>query len=176
MRRRELGSDGLSVSALGLGCVGMSELYGARDEAEALRTIDRALELGIDLLDTADMYGPFTNEELVGRAIASRRCAGSAWTTSTSTTTTGWTRGRRSRRPWARWASSSRRARYDDYRRFSPRFRGENFERNLGLADVVGEIAAELELDAPTLERIAAALPEPAGDRYDEVGMRLVGG
>jgi aryl-alcohol dehydrogenase-like predicted oxidoreductase len=76
MPRRTLGHHGLTVSAMGLGCMGMSEFYGTadeRDEAESLATIDRALELGIDFLDTADMYGPFTNEELVGRAIRGRR-------------------------------------------------------------------------------------------------------
>jgi aryl-alcohol dehydrogenase-like predicted oxidoreductase len=65
--------DGLSVSAMGLGCMGMSEFYGTGDQAEAERTIQRALDLGVTLLDTADMYGPFTNERLVGRAIAGRR-------------------------------------------------------------------------------------------------------
>jgi len=63
----------LTVSTLGLGCMGMSEFYGSADEAEATATIHRALDLGVTLLDTADMYGPFTNEELVGRAIAGRR-------------------------------------------------------------------------------------------------------
>jgi aryl-alcohol dehydrogenase-like predicted oxidoreductase len=63
----------LEVSALGLGCMGMSEFYGQGDEGESLATIDRALELGVNLLDTADMYGPFTNEELVGRALRGRR-------------------------------------------------------------------------------------------------------
>ena len=72
MQKRTLG-QGLEVSAMGLGCMGMSEFYGGGDEAEAIRTIHRALELGIDFLDTADMYGPFTNEKLVGRAIADRR-------------------------------------------------------------------------------------------------------
>ncbi|RYY43757.1 MAG: aldo/keto reductase, partial [Actinomycetales bacterium] len=61
----------LDVSPLGLGCMGMSEFYGTRDEAEATRTIHRALDLGVTFLDTADMYGPFVNEELVGAAIAS---------------------------------------------------------------------------------------------------------
>jgi aryl-alcohol dehydrogenase-like predicted oxidoreductase len=74
MEKRTLG-QGLEVSALGLGCMGMSEFYGRADEGEAIRTIHRALELGIDFLDTADMYGPFTNERLVGRAIAGRRDA-----------------------------------------------------------------------------------------------------
>jgi aryl-alcohol dehydrogenase-like predicted oxidoreductase len=64
---------GLTVSAQGLGCMGMSEFYGTSDEAEATRTIHRALDLGVTFLDTADMYGPFTNEQLVGRAIAGRR-------------------------------------------------------------------------------------------------------
>jgi len=73
MQARQLGSQGLAVSAIGLGCMGMSEFYGAGDEAESIATIHRALELGVTFLDTADMYGPFTNEKLVGRAIADRR-------------------------------------------------------------------------------------------------------
>jgi len=73
MQQRKLGNQGLSVSALGLGCMGMSEFYAGQDDAESIATIHRALELGITLLDTADMYGPFKNEELVGRAIADRR-------------------------------------------------------------------------------------------------------
>ena len=70
---RRLGTQGLEVSALGLGCMGMSEFYGRTDEGEALATIHRALELGVTFLDTADAYGPFKNEELVGKAIAGRR-------------------------------------------------------------------------------------------------------
>jgi aryl-alcohol dehydrogenase-like predicted oxidoreductase len=72
MRKRKLG-QGLEVSAEGLGCMGMSDFYGVRDEKEAMLTIHHALDRGIDFLDTADMYGPFTNEILVGRAIKSRR-------------------------------------------------------------------------------------------------------
>src|SRR4051794_39591839 len=70
---RELGTQGLRVSALGLGCMGMSAFYGDRDDDESVRTIHRALELGVNFLDTSDMYGPHTNEQLVGGAIADRR-------------------------------------------------------------------------------------------------------
>src|SRR5919107_3151379 len=76
LTKRKLGNDGLSVSALGLGCMGMSQSYGSpeeRDERESIATIHRAIDVGVTFLDTAEVYGPFTNEELVGRAIKGRR-------------------------------------------------------------------------------------------------------
>ena len=73
MHTRRLGENGPAVSAVGLGCMGMSDFYGARDDSESIATINRALDLGVTMLDTADMYGPYTNEELVGRAIKGRR-------------------------------------------------------------------------------------------------------
>ncbi len=73
MEQRKLGADGPEVSAEGLGCMGMSEFYGSADEGEAREVINRALDLGVNFIDTADMYGPFTNEKLVGAAIAGRR-------------------------------------------------------------------------------------------------------
>jgi len=73
VNKRSLGTQGLETSALGLGCMGMSEFYGTADEGEAIATIHRALELGVNFLDTADAYGPFKNERLVGRAIKDRR-------------------------------------------------------------------------------------------------------
>jgi len=73
LKTRRLGSQGLEVSALGLGCMGMSQSYGAADEGESIATLHRAIELGVTLFDTAEVYGPFTNEELLGRAFADRR-------------------------------------------------------------------------------------------------------
>lgn len=73
MEKRKLGKQGLTVSAIGLGCMGMSEFYGTADDNESIKTIHRALDLGITFIDTADMYGPFKNEELVGKAIKDRR-------------------------------------------------------------------------------------------------------
>ena len=73
MQTRALGQQGLTVSMLGLGCMGMSEFYGPLDDAESVATIHRAIDLGITFFDTADMYGPFTNERLVGRALRDRR-------------------------------------------------------------------------------------------------------
>jgi aryl-alcohol dehydrogenase-like predicted oxidoreductase len=73
MEQRKLGTQGLTVSKIGLGCMGMSEFYGETDEAESIATIHRAIELGCDFFDTADMYGPFKNEELLGRALKGKR-------------------------------------------------------------------------------------------------------
>jgi len=73
MEQRALGQSGLRVSAIGLGCMGMSEFYGTGDDAASIATIHRAIDLGVTLLDTADIYGPFTNERLIGRALAGRR-------------------------------------------------------------------------------------------------------
>ena len=75
MQTRTLGRNGPTVSALGLGCMGMSEFYGAHDDTESLATLNHALERGVNFLDTADVYGPYTNEELVGRALRGRRDA-----------------------------------------------------------------------------------------------------
>src|SRR5437588_259393 len=73
MKQRKLGRGGPIVSAVGLGCMGMSEFYGDHDDAESLATIDHAIDLGITFFDTADIYGPHTNEELVGRGIRGKR-------------------------------------------------------------------------------------------------------
>src|SRR2546423_6900619 len=73
MEKRHLGKSGLTVSAIGLGCMGMSEFYGPSDETESIATLHRAVDLGVTHFDTADVYGPRTNEELVGRALAAYR-------------------------------------------------------------------------------------------------------
>src|SRR4051812_17261593 len=73
MEQRQLGRSGLRVSAIGLGCMGMSAFYGSTDDQEAIATIQRGLDIGVTFLDTAEVYGPYTNEQLVGRALADRR-------------------------------------------------------------------------------------------------------
>jgi aryl-alcohol dehydrogenase-like predicted oxidoreductase len=325
MRSLQLGTNGPTVSALGLGCMGMSEFYGAADEGEAIATIHRALELGVTLLDTADAYGPHTNERLVGKAIAGRRdevvlatkfglvrdpenprarglngspdyvrssCEGSLERlgvehidlyylhrvdpatpieetvgamadlvqegkvrhiglseagpetlrrasavhpiAALQTEYSLWSRdpedeilptarelgiGFVAYSPLGRGFLSGRiqspdDLEPDDFRRFSPRFQGENFEHNLELVRAVQEIAADkgctasqlalawvlargddvvpipgtkreayleenvaalgVELTPADLQRMDAAVPRPAGDRYDETGMRTL--
>ena len=73
MQTRTLGRDGPTVSALGLGCMGMSAFYGPHDDAQSIATLHHALDVGLSFFDTADVYGPYTNEELLGRALAGRR-------------------------------------------------------------------------------------------------------
>ena len=99
MQHRSLGTQGLRVSEVGLGCMGMSEFYGPGNDAESIATIHRALELGIDFFDTADMYGPFKNEVLVGKAIHDRRDR------VVLATKFGNSRDAPSRRPSVRWPS-----------------------------------------------------------------------
>jgi aryl-alcohol dehydrogenase-like predicted oxidoreductase len=325
MKKRTLGPDGPEVSEIGLGCMGMSAFYGATDEDEAIATIQRALELGCTFLDTSDMYGPHTNEQLVGRAIADRReevflatkfgikldpgppvrreidgsaayvreaCEGSLWRlgvdhidlyyqhrvdpktpieetvgamaelvregkvrhlglseaapatirrahavhpiAAVQTEYSLWTRDVEAEilptlqelgialvaySPLGRGFlagrfSSSEELDEGDFRRYGPRFTGENGERNRALAERVRELAqeksvtpgqlalawvlsrgehvvpipgtkrrsyleenlaaADVELSAAEAERIAAAVPVAAGERYDEQGMRGV--
>src|SRR5436853_366557 len=143
MDKRNLGNQGLVVSEQGLGCMGMSEFYGRSDEGEAIATIQRALELGIDFLDTADMYGPFTNERLVGRAIADRRDE------VVLATKFGNQRGEDGSflgingKPEYVHAACVASLERLGVRRNNPRFQGENFERNLELVERIKEIAEE---------------------------------
>src|SRR6478609_7914658 len=171
MKTRRLGQN-LEVSALGLGCMGMSEFYGTADEGEAIATIHRALELGVNFLDTADAYGPFKNERLVGRAIKGRRDE------VVLATKFGNVRSEQGERlgirgdrdyvviaceilptirelgiglvaysPLGRGFLSGRIRSVDDleendFRRDNPRFRGENFQKNFELVERVEELAA----------------------------------
>jgi aryl-alcohol dehydrogenase-like predicted oxidoreductase len=165
MKTRTLGQD-LVVSEQGLGCMGMSEFYGRSDEDEAIATIQRALELGVTLLDTADMYGPFTNEKLVGRAIAGRREQVALATKFGN-----------ERREDGSWVGINGKPDYvrsaceapigrgflsgkykkpedlpqDDFRRHHPRFQGENFEQNLRLVERIEQIAREKQVTASQL-------------------------
>ena len=154
--QRTLGqSSSLTVSALGLGCMGMSEFYGTRDEATAIETINRALDLGVTFLDTADMYGPFTNEQLVGRAIAGRRDEVILATkfgnvrdpeTEILPTTRELGIGFVPYSPLGRGFLTGAVRSVDqleegDFRRFNPRFQGDNLEANIRIVEVVDRVA-----------------------------------
>jgi aryl-alcohol dehydrogenase-like predicted oxidoreductase len=194
MKTRRLGNNGPTVSALGLGCMGMSEFYAGRDDQESLATLERALEMGITFFDTADVYGPHTNEELVGRFLRGKRdrvviatkfgivrdpadplvrgfsgrpeyvrrsCEASLGRLGVETIdlyylhrvdpntpiedTVGAMAGL-AEEGKVRWLGGQLKRfedlEPDDYRRHSPRFQGENFQKNLDLVKRIGEIAA----------------------------------
>src|SRR6266545_2141757 len=170
MQQRLLGTQKLAVSALGLGCMGMSQSYGPAEEQESIATIHRALDLGVNFLDTADIYGPFTNERLVGRAIADRRDQVVLATKfGNERRPDGTFVGVNGRPEYVRQACDASLQRLgvgfvaysplgrgflsgritspddfapDDFRRNAPRFQGENFARNLTVVERIRELAA----------------------------------